>query len=816
MNEREFKIEGMTCASCAVHVTRALESVPGVSNVSVNLLTHKAYLETDNDVSNTEIEEAVSKGGYLAQEIIKHDTDLTLDIEGMTCASCATSIERGVSKLEGVKSISVNLLNKSAYVEYDPDTLKSVDITRKIETLGYSAAKKSTDVFEQDLSESSKLLNQRRRVIASLVLAGVVLYIAMGQMITPKLPIPNILDPMHNPVNFVLLQAVLTMGVVWIYWKNYVRGIKALWNRTPNMDSLVSVGTASALLYSFYGLVRVLMGAVHFAHHLYFESAAVILALVGLGKLMEEVSKQRTTTAIRALLQLKPKTAILYRDGIELEVDADEIRIGDILVVKPGSSIPIDGVVIEGFSSVDESMLTGESMPVDKEIDDLVIMGTLNINGRFLLKATVANENTKLAQIVKLVENAQNEKAPIAKIVDTISRYFVPVVMLIATLSGLIWFIATGDAEFSLTIFVTVLVIACPCALGLATPTAIMVGTGVGANHGIFVKSSESLESTSHIDTVVFDKTGTLTYGKPVVTDVVSISGNEEMVLKVAASLEKNSEHPLGLAIVNEAIEREIILEDTQDFTSKLGMGIVGTLDNVPLAIGNEALMRSLNVDLGTHESSIVAFAKQGKTAMLVSHNNQLIGIIAVADTVKDEAKKVVDALHSLGVKVVMLTGDHQATAEAIASTLGINDVIAGVLPEQKADHVKNLQTGNNRVMMVGDGINDAVALVQSDVGVAIGTGTDVAVDSADIVLMKDDLMGVVKAIRLSKGVLRNIKGNLFWAFIYNIVGIPFAAGIFYAVFNGPLLNPILAGAAMAFSSVSVVLNALRLRTIRL
>ncbi len=639
------------------------------------------------------------------------------------------------------------------------------------------------------------------------------LYVAMGPMIIKNIPIPRFIDADLNPLNFAIFQIIITAPVVYIYKEIYTRGFKALFKKVPNMDSLVAIGTTSAILYSFYGLYKIIQGDASFAHHLYFESATVILALIGLGKYMEEVSKRKTTSAIHALLNLKPKTANLLKDGVEVEVDVDEIVVGDILVVRPGESIPMDGVIVEGHSSLDEAMLTGESLPVDKTIDDEVIMGTMNINGRLLVKATVNNDDTKLSQIVKMVEEAQTEKAPIAKIADTVSLYFVPTVIVIAIVSGLTWFAFTRDLEFSLTIFVTIMVIACPCALGLATPTAIMVGTGVGASNGIFMKSAEALETLSHVDTVIFDKTGTLTHGEPVVTDIVSYGMNEDELLQITASLENYSEHPLALAIVQNAKDKDITLNEVSGFEAILGRGIVGTYNDQKVFVGNEALMHDEDITIDASVTQdINRLAREGKTAMISVVDNKIVGLIAVADTVKEEAKKVVNELHKLGVEVVMLTGDHIDTAKAIAKSLNIDEVIAEVLPDEKANHVKAYQEKGKKVVMVGDGINDAVALVQSDVGIAIGTGTDVAVDSAKVVLMKNDLRVLIDSIRLSKATITNIKQNLFWAFAYNVVGIPFAAGVFYALFNGPLLNPMIAGAAMAFSSVSVVLNALRLR----
>ncbi len=810
MNKQEYLVDGMTCASCVAHVQKAISNIEGVKDVSVNLMTNKASVTFDNEIDNSSVIEAVKNSGYEAH-VPSEMKSLDLSVEGMTCASCVASIEKGVMALDGVGSISVNLLGEKAHLEYDPALVKSDEIIKSIENVGYKAVRYEGSVVD----EVDESLRKRElwRVVLGLVFAGIILVVTMGPMVIKSFPLPAVIDPDINAMNYAVFQIIVTAPVVYLYRTIFVRGFRTLFRRVPNMDSLVAVGTSAAILYSFYGVYRIYLGDVSFAHHLYFESASVILALIGLGKHMEEVSKQKTTSAIKALLHLKPKVAILLKDGEEVEVDVDEIVVGDMLVVRPGESIPMDGRIVSGSSAVDESMLTGESLPVDKGIDDSVVMGTLNINGRLLIEATVDNRNTKLAQIVKLIEDAQNDKAPIAKIADEVAAVFVPVVMVISVVAGLLWFFVTGDVEFSLTIFVTILVIACPCALGLATPTAIMVGTGVGASRGIFMKSAEALEQLAHVDSVVFDKTGTLTHGKPKVTDVISYDMNDDVLLGMVASIENSSEHPLAKAIVEGALDRGIELSETEDFKAILGRGVQGLYDGKMLYVGNEAFMSdvSINIDVNVSDD-ITRLAKQGKTAMLASYNNKLVGIVAVADTLKEEAFEVVEGLHKLGIEVVMLTGDHRDTAQAIADSLNIDTVISEVLPDEKADFVKSIQKQGKKVVMVGDGINDAVALVQSDVGVAIGSGTDVAVDSAKVVLMKEDLNVLIDAISLSKATIRNIKQNLFWAFAYNVVGIPFAAGLFYALFKGPLLNPMIAGAAMAFSSVSVVLNALRLR----
>ena len=810
MHKQEYNVEGMTCASCVAHVSKAISNIEGVKDVNVNLMTHKAFVTFEDEIDNVRVIEAVKNSGYEAS-VPSEMKALDLSIEGMTCASCVASIEKGVMALDGVGSISVNLLGEKAHLEYDPAMVKSDDIIKSIETVGYKAVRYEGNIVDEgDEKEQKRAL---MRVILGLVFASIILVVTMGPMVIKSFPLPALIDPDINAINYAVFQIMVTAPVVYLYRSIFVRGFRTLFRGFPNMDSLVAVGTSAAILYSFYGVFRIYMGDVGFAHHLYFESASVILALIGLGKHMEEVSKQKTTSAIKALLHLKPKVAILFKEGEEVEVDVDESVVGDMLVVRPGASIPMDGKVISGSSAIDESMLTGESLPVDKSVGDSVVMGTLNINGRLLIEATVDNRNTKLAQIVKLIEDAQNDKAPIAKIADKVAAVFVPVVMGLAVVAGLIWYFVSGDIEFSLTIFVTILVIACPCALGLATPTAIMVGTGVGASRGIFMKSAEALEQLAHVDSVVFDKTGTLTHGKPKVTDVISYDMKDDMFLGMVASIENSSEHPLAKAIVEGALDKGIALSEAEEFKAIMGRGVQGLYEGKMLYVGNEAFMGDVNIELDTKVSAdITRLAKQGKTAMLAAYDSKLVGMVAVADTLKEEAFEVVAGLHKLGLEVVMLTGDHRDTAQAIATSLKIDTVISEVLPDEKADFVKSIQDQGKKVVMVGDGINDAVALVQSDVGVAIGSGTDVAVDSAKVVLMKEDLNVLIDAISLSKATIKNIKQNLFWAFAYNIIGIPFAAGLFYALFNGPLLNPMIAGAAMAFSSVSVVLNALRLR----
>ncbi|MGL5642034.1 MAG: copper-translocating P-type ATPase [Paraclostridium sp.] len=634
------------------------------------------------------------------------------------------------------------------------------------------------------------------------------------------LPVPEFINPMNNTLNYALIQLILVIPIVGAGYKFYINGTKAMLTKSPNMDSLVAVGTAAALLYSIYTTIQLAskdamtMSGHH--HQLYYESAGIIIALILFGKYLESRSKGKTSEAIKKLMGLQPKTAIVVKNNEEIEIPIDEVEEGDIIVVKPGSKIPVDGVVIEGHTSVDESMLTGESMPVSKKVGDRVTGASINKNGNIRFKADKVGSDTALAQIIKLVEDAQGTKAPIAKLADTVSGYFVPTVLLIATISALAWFFIGGkDVVFSLTIFISVLVIACPCALGLATPTAIMVGTGKGAENGILIKGGEALESAHKINTIIFDKTGTITEGKPVVTDIITTNVvNEKELLQIAASAEKGSEHPLGEAIVKKGEEEKIEFLTPSNFNSITGHGIEVTISNHQVLLGNKKLMDDRNINLEDLHIQSDKLANEGKTPMYIAINNKIAGIIAVADIVKASSKKAVERLHEMGIKVAMVTGDNKKTANAIAKEVGIDIVLAEVLPEDKANEVKKLQDAGNFVAMVGDGINDAPALAKADIGVAIGSGTDVAIESASIVLMKSDLMDVPNAIKLSKETIKNIKQNLFWAFGYNTIGIPVAAGVLY-LFGGPLLNPMIAAAAMSLSSVSVVGNALRLRNFK-
>ncbi len=810
-----YLIEGMSCASCAAHIEEGLKQVDNLSDVNVNLATSKLTLTRGEGIDRTEVEKIVEKLGYKLTYVSSIE-ERTFILEGMSCASCAKNIEDTITSLDGTEKAVVNFATEKMVVKFDKEKLSVAEIEKKVEEAGYKARLEiDNSVDDQAEKKQQEIDGIWKRFIYSAIFTVPVLYIAMAEMV--GLPSLGSLSPMGNPKLFSTVQFILVLPVSYFGRKFFSVGIRALLRRKPNMDTLVALGAGAAFLYSIYSTVLVYSGDEHAAMHLYYESAAVILTLITLGKYFEGVSKSRTTNAISKLVGLVPKTANLIKDGEEHVVAVDEISTGDILLVRPGEKVPLDGVVIEGRSTVDESMLTGESIPVEKDINSKVVGASINKTGVFKMKVTKVGKDTTLSQIIKLVEDAQNSKAPIAKLADKISGVFVPVVIGLALIAGILWYFV-GDAtwSFSLKIIISVLVIACPCALGLATPTAIMVGTGKGAEHGILIKSSEALQLAKEVDTVVFDKTGTLTEGKISVTNIVTFNNlSEENLLQLAASVEYLSEHPLGLAIVDEAKNRNIELLEVKDFSSLTGLGISSTVDGKSILIGNEKLMLENNIVTKDSVEKAEKYASEGKTPLFIAVDSELAGIIAVADQIKESSLKTVEKLHSLGLEVVMLTGDNRKTAQVIAEQLSIDKVVSEVLPEDKANEIKKLQAQGKKVAMVGDGINDAPALVQAEVGIAVGTGTDVAIDAADIVLMKPDLNSVVNAIVLSKKTIKNIKENLFWAFFYNVIGIPFAMGVFY-IFGGPLLNPMLAGAAMSFSSISVVLNALRLKRVKL
>lgn len=738
-------------------------------------------------------------------------------ISGMTCAACSARIEKKLSKLDGISNAGVNLAVEKATVEFDKSIITEADIIKAIEAIGYGAKPLSELSREEEkLKKQNEIKILRWKFIICAIFSVPLLYIAMVPMISTKIPFPSFIEPMNYPLRYALLELILCVPVVIAGYKFYTIGFKNLFQRSPNMDSLIAIGTSAAFLYSIYTTISIWKGTLRHAESLYFESTAIIIALVLLGKMLEANSKGKTGEAIKKLMGLAPKTAIVIRDGKETEILIDDVVAGDLIIVKPGSKIPVDGEIVEGYTSVDESMLTGESMPVEKKLGDRVTGASINKNGLIKFKATKVGKDTALAQIIKLVEEAQGSKAPIAKMADIVSGKFVPIVLVIAVLAAIAWVIAGETAVFALTIFIAVLVIACPCALGLATPTAIIVGTGKGAENGVLFKNGEALEITHKLQIAVFDKTGTITEGKPQVTDIVTTDVlDRDELIKIAASAEKGSEHPLGEAIVKRAEELKIEFAQPKEFEALPGLGIKVIIEDKTIYLGNKKLMDEKNIDLLSFEGNSDSLANEGKTPMYISIDGKLGGIIAVADIVKPSSAAAIKKLHSMGIKTAMITGDNVKTAAAIAKQVGIDLVLAEVMPQDKANEVKKLQSEGRTVAMVGDGINDAPALAQADIGIAIGSGTDVAIESADVVLMKSDLNDVSFALALSRATIRNIKQNLFWALGYNVLGIPIAAGLLH-VFGGPLLNPVFAAAAMSLSSVSVITNALRLNRFRI
>ena len=749
---------------------------------------------------------------------------MTLTIGGMHCAACSRAIERALKKTYGIEDANVNIATEKASISFDNKKLKYNDIVNVIVKAGYTVIRKEEDPSEIKIKE---LKEQKIKLIISSIFSIQLLYISMSPMINfIKFPLPNFLIHHINPQVFSIVALLLCIPVMICGYKFYTLGFSALFRGSPNMDSLVAIGTSASFIYSLYSSILSFIGKNSYGDNFYYESVAVIITLVELGKYLEARSKGKTGEAIKKLMGLQPKTATIIENNIEKEIKISEVKVGNIILVKPGERIPVDGEIIEGYSSIDESMLTGESIPVEKTIGDKVIGASINKTGIFKFKATKIGADTALAQIIKLVEDAQGSKAPIAHIADIISSYFVPTVITIALISSILWFIALHNFVFSLTIFVSVLVIACPCALGLATPTAIMVGTGKGAELGILFKNAETLEIAQKIDAIMFDKTGTLTEGKPYVTDI--ISNDNDRLLLMAASAENGSEHPLGEAIVREAKNKNITLLDIENFNAISGFGIETIIDNKKILIGNSKLMLKENIDISKYSNDIDILSKEGKTPMYIAEDNKLLGIIACADKIKKESIETIKKLNKLNIKTAMITGDNKNTANAVANETQIDIIFSEVLPEEKSKEVKKLQDEGYIVAMVGDGINDAPALTQANVGIAIGNGTDIAIESADIVLVKSNTNDVVVAIELSKATIRNIKENLFWAFCYNILGIPIAAGLLH-IFREPLiksyigdflvsimgynllLNPMLAALAMSLSSICVVSNALRL-----
>lgn len=769
------------------------------------------------------------------------------DVTGMTCSACSSHVEKSVGKLTGVENVSVNLLTNSMQVEFDENKLDTAGIIKAVEDAGYGAAvkdehaKSGAKTSGQSGSQENNGLsaveqnvkNMKKRLIVSLIFWIPLMYVSMGHMIYQWLNIPmppftmNFLHGNENAITYAFTQFLLLLPILIANQKYFKNGFKTLWHRSPNMDSLIAIGAGAAILYGIFAIYRIgyamghgdMMVVHQYAHDLYFESAGTILTLITIGKYLETKSKGKTSEAITKLLNLAPKTVTVVRDGVEQVVDAADVGKGEIFLVKPGESVAVDGIVLEGKSSFDESAITGESIPVPKQEGDTIVSASINKSGLIRAKATKVGEDTTIAQIIRLVEEASSSKAPIAKMADKIAGVFVPTVITIALITGVIWLISGATFEFAMSTAIAVLVISCPCALGLATPVAIMVGTGKGAENGILIKSGDALETAHQIDTVVLDKTGTITQGKPVVTDIICAAGksaDKTQLLQIAGSLEKGSEHPLAEAIVNYCVTNNISLEKVTDFNALFGKGIEGTVSGTHYYAGNEKMMEEKGISLSAEQKNqIRELAKQGRTPLLFADENQFLGIVAVADVVKPTSKEAVQKFRDYGIHVIMLTGDNEVTAQAIKEQVGIDEVIAGVLPTQKEEKISALKQAGHKVAMIGDGVNDAPALASADVGIAIGAGTDVAIESADIVLMKNDLLDAVGAVKLSKAVIRNIKENLFWAFFYNSIGIPLAAGVLYPLFQIKL-NPMFGAAAMSLSSVCVVSNALRLRWVKL
>ena len=749
----------------------------------------------------------------------KDTKKLELQIDGISCQACVAKIERKLSKTNGVKKALVNISNNMANIDYDEKEIKASEIMETIEKLGYTPRKKE-DLKEKDesIKNEKKLKMELLKSKIVIVLSFFIMYISMGHML--GVPLPKIFDPMINPNNFVGVQFLLTLIVMIIARRFYVVGFKQLFKLSPNMDSLIAIGTSSAFLYSVYISSKIISGEIHLVHSLYYESAAMIIAFIMLGKYLETLSKGKASEAIKKLINFQAKKANLIRDNQIVEVDIEEISKGDIVFIKPGEKIPVDGIIIEGYSTIDEAMLTGESIPVEKTVNDKIFSGSINKDGILKVSVEATEKETLIHKIAKLVEDAQMTKAPIAKLADKVSLIFVPTVILIAIISSLVWAIAIKynfvminerPFEFILTIFISILIIACPCSLGLATPTAIMVATGKGAELGILIKSGEALEKLNTVDTIIFDKTGTLTQGQPKVIDVVKLFDvSQDEILKIAASLEKNSEHPLGKAIYNEAKDKNLDLYETENFKNIVGQGIIAEIENKKYFLGNRKLLIENNI-FNFDEEKISEFEQEGKTVILVADSSKLFGFITLADTIRDDSVELIKKLKLEKIKTYMLTGDNEKTAKIIAKQLGIDEIFAEVSPEDKYLKVRELQEKNKKVLMVGDGINDSPALAQADVGMAIGSGTDIAIESAEIVLMGKKMETIITSIKLSQATIKNIKQNLFWAFFYNACGIPIAAGVLY-ILTGHLLNPMIAGLAMGLSSVSVVTNALRLK----
>jgi P-type Cu+ transporter len=803
----KLSLSGMTCASCVGHIEKSLGIVKGVRNVNVNFANSSVVIEHENQISPEDLIGAVKNAGYKANLDSNNYSKISLKIIGMDNPHCVSTVSSALDSVKGVLDKEL-LITEKAVIVYDPKILSVNKIKDIIQSVGYKPINIEAEDTEKKVREE-EMRALKLKVIISGLLSLPLLYFAMGKHL--GIPTFNL-----TPFNEAVIQFLLTTPIIIVGYEFYTRGIFGLIKtKSATMDTLVAVGTGAAYLYSLFSMYMIFQGVEGYSiENLYFEVAGILIFFILLGRFLESRAKGKTSEAIKKLMGLAPKTAIVLKGKNEVKVTIDDVQVGDIVIVKPGQKIPVDGKVVLGHSSIDESMITGESIPVEKNKGDTVIGATINKTGSFQFKATKVGKDTALAQIIKLVQDAQGSKAPIQKLADLISSFFVPIVVVIAVISSLTWYFLGMGFAFSLTIFVAVLIIACPCALGLATPTAVIVGTGKAAEYGILIKNAETLQLAQSINSIVFDKTGTITIGKPVVTDIIPIDGNEKKVLTYAAMVEKNSEHPLGESIVEEAKKRRYNIPDSRNFKSITGKGIEAFYRGKKLYLGNRALMDLKKIKYQKYSAELEKLEKEGKTAMILASEKSLLGLIAVADTIHPQSKIAIKKLKNMGLDIYMITGDNQRTAQAIARQVGIKNVLSEVLPEDKSKEVKSLQKLGKKVAMVGDGINDAPALAQADIGIAIGTGTDVAIESGDIVLMKDDLTDVVKAIQVSKYTMRKIKQNLFWAFFYNGVGIPLAAGVIYP-FTGWLLSPIFAGGAMAFSSLSVVLNSLMMKRFR-
>jgi len=819
--KNQFQIKGMHCAACSSRIEKVVSGIEGVESVAVNLATETMDLAWDE--KKIRREDIASRIKDLGFEMLIEEQSQTesaeMALKGMHCASCSSRIEKVVGSMEGVVRAEVNLAAETGLFEFDPAKTSRRAIREAIARLGFEAVPVtagSNRFARQQLETLKKLAAMKKRLIAMLVLVVPLLVISMGDMI--GLHLPGLITPHQSPLSYALIQFFLVLPILWLGRNFYVNGIPALLRRIPNMDSLIAVGTGAAFVYSTWNLVEIILNIdpAAKAMDLYFESAGVLIALVSLGKYLETRSKSHTSNAIRQLMQLTPDQATLLVDGQQQMIPVDEIEVGDMLLVKPGERMPIDGVIVEGRSSIDESMLTGESLPVAREKGDKVTGGTLNKNGVLTLRAEHVGQDTMLSRIIRMVQQAQGSKAPIAGMADRISLYFVPSVMAFALITGIAWYFIGGlPFTQALRFFIAVMVIACPCSLGLATPTAIMVGTGRGAQLGVLIKSGTALEMAEKLDAIVFDKTGTLTHGRPELTEIILLDDRfpENELLQLVASAESASEHPLAEAIVGEARRRTLSLQNPDFFEAVPGQGILAQVQTHAIVLGNREFVEAqtktaLHAEQAQKADSL---SEAGNTVLFLAVDGSPSSLLGVADRIKNETPATVKELSGMNINVIMLTGDNEKTARAIASQAGINKIIAQVMPAEKSSRIRELQESNQRVGMVGDGINDAPALAQADVGIAMGTGIDVAIESGDIVVMKGNLDGVVTAIKLSRATMKNIRQNLFWAFAYNVTGIPIAAGLLY-IFGGPTLNPMIAGAAMALSSVSVVTNALRLR----